>query len=397
MRILKSLFIILLIIFSLGELTRIQLANSIAVSLNDVLVFIFVCGWILLKIVRKEKFNKPFLFRPILLFFVISIASLLFNIPRLSLNDFFVSLLYPLRWLLYTGVYFVFMDFDKEFKAKAVKFLLIPISLIIIVGFIQFIFYQNLGNLYYLGWDMHLYRLFSVFLDPNFTGVFLVLAFIFLLGLIFQIKKIRKIQNIFLLVLAGLNLVAIYFTYSRTALLSLIIGTLALMYFKINKKYLIFVLALLLFLVLIAPKSFKTEGTNLFRFASVEQRIKTAQDAIQIFKDNPILGVGYNSYRYYQKEHGFLGGYLWEVSHAGSGTDNSFLLILATTGILGFISYLYLLLKMFLLGRFRNQTAKLVLFASLIVFCVSSIFLNVLFYTFLMEWLWIILAITESS
>lgn len=394
MDILKKLFIILLIVFSLGELTRIQLADSIAINLNDIFVFVFVLSWIVKKIIKRDKFKKPFLFLPITIFFVLSIVTLFFNVHRLSINEFFVSLLYPLRWLLYSGVYFAFMDFDKEFKKKMTKFLLIPISLVILIGFVQSVFYQNLRNLYYLGWDEHLYRLFSGFLDPNFAGVFLVLAFIFLLGLIFQGKNT---QNKLLLVLAGLNLLAIYLTYSRTALLGLIAGAMIFLYFKINKKYLIIVLIFLLLLVLFIPKSFQTEGTNLFRTASTEQRIKSAQIAIQVFKDNPVLGVGFNSYRYYQKEHGFIAGSLWQVSHAGSGTDNSFLLILATTGILGFISYLYLLYKMFLLGKPKNQTTKLVLFTSLTVFCISGLFINVLFYTFLMEWIWIILAVTENN
>lgn len=397
MGILKILFIILLFIFSLGEVTRIQLANSIAVNFNDIAVFLFVATWIILKIIKKKKFKKPFLFLPILIFFTASIASLLFNFFWLSRSEFVTSVLYPLRWLMYAGIYFAFNDFDKHFKIKSVNYLLIPVGLIVVFGYIQFIFYQNLRNLFYLGWDEHLYRMFSVFLDPNFAGVFFALAFVFLLGMVFRISNFKKIPSVLLVILMFLDFLAVYLTYSRTALLALILGTLTIFYFKTKRRYLILIVMLLLLFVFVVPRAFKTEGTNLFRTVSVDERIKSAQIAISIFENNPVFGVGFDSYRYYQNRRGFISGSQWEVSHAGSGTDNSYLLILATTGIIGFIAYVYLLYKMFLLGKLAEKNTKLMLFSSLIVFCVGALFVNALFYTFLIEWVWILLAITEKN
>jgi len=395
--ILKKFFILLIITFSFGELTRIQFPNSVAITLNDIVVFIFVGVWLIFKLVGKRRFNKPSLLFPILIFFLVTVLSLFINAFKLSLNELAVSSLYCLRWVVYAGLYFALSDLNIKFGNKSKFILAIPVVVILLAGYVQYLLYPNLGNLYYLGWDEHLYRMFGVFLDPNFAGVFFVLSLIYLISLLLQGTKIKQWKWAFLASIAGLNLIAVYLTYSRTALIALVIGILILSFYKINKRILTVVLMLLFLLVLVIPKSFKTEGTNLFRSVSIEQRIKSGEVAFSIFKDNPIFGVGFDAYRYYQKSHGYLGGQYWDVTHAGSGADNSYLFILATTGIVGFTAYLYLLYRMFLIGKAKKSNLKYFACASLAVFCVSGLFINVLFYTFLMEWIWIVFALTENS
>ena len=67
--------------------------------------------------------------------------------------------------------------------------MLISGSLIVLLGFIQLMFYPALRNLYYLGWDEHLYRMFSTFLDPNFAGAFFVLFTLFVIDMSLRYKK----------------------------------------------------------------------------------------------------------------------------------------------------------------------------------------------------------------
>ena len=67
-------------------------------------------------------------------------------------------------------------------------------------------------------------------------------------------------------------------------------------------------------------------------------RLVSWGNAWEIAKDNLALGVGFNSFRFAQQDYGFfdagtLGG------NAGSGSDSSFLLVLATTGVLGFLVF----------------------------------------------------------
>jgi len=102
------------------------------------------------------------------------------------------------------------------------------------------------------------------------------------------------------------------------------------------------------------------------------------QNAIEIFKDNPISGVGFNSYRYAQLDYGFvtldtLGG------HSGAGSDSSLLLVLATTGIIGFGTFLTgLLLPFVLFVKSKEFAFYTVTFLGLMV---HALFVNSLFFS----------------
>ncbi|HSX08851.1 MAG TPA: O-antigen ligase family protein, partial [Candidatus Saccharimonadales bacterium] len=151
-----------------------------------------------------------------------------------------------------------------------------------------------------------------------------------------------------------------------------------------------------------------SEGTNLFRTTSSNARVATSQDALIIFQKNPILGVGFNAYRYARLTHPLTclpagrssskGGETLTVDHGGAGTDNSFLFVLATTGIVGFVAYLYLLWSMVKVGKTNlgENPYSAVLIASLIALCVDSFFINSLFYPFILVWVWIVIALTEA-
>ena len=58
MGILKALFLIFILIFPITEVGRIQFANGIAVSANDIILFAVISVWIAIRI-RNGK-NKKF-------------------------------------------------------------------------------------------------------------------------------------------------------------------------------------------------------------------------------------------------------------------------------------------------------------------------------------------------
>ena len=169
--------------------------------------------------------------------------------------------------------------------------------------------------------------------------------------------------------------------------------------FLIGKKKLIAVSVIVFFLIIfVTPKSFQTEGTNLLRVASSEQRIESFQLGVKIFQSSPIYGVGFNAYRYAQNRYG-LNDAIWQTTHSGAGTDNSFLFVLATTGVVGFLAYIYLLITMFGYAKsnFKKSIYSVVLLSSLTGLIFSSLFINSLFYVFILEWIWVISAITENN
>lgn len=389
-RTLKIIFVLTLIALALGDLGRIQFENGIAITGYDGGVGILVLTWfIILK--RKKEIALNVLFKPILIFTCIAALSLLINFRFLSLSDFSVSLLYLARWIFYAGIYFVVASFDTRFK-KQIPVILIFISffLIVVPGFAQYFLYPNLRNIYYLGWDEHLYRLVSTFLDPNFTAS--VLSLLLMLIFAAQTGKARW-------VFAGLTFVALLLTYSRSGYLMFFVGMASLLFLSNRKKYLLELLVILVFGLLLLPKNLEGEGVKLLRTASFFNRLESTQHVITIIKDNPILGVGFNAYRYTQYRYGFIKGENWRTTHSGAGTDNSFLFVLATTGIVGLISYLYL--WWFILKKaYRERSVKIisvVFLASTTGLAVNAFFIDSLFYPFIMAWMWTLLGVTENS
>lgn len=394
---LKFLFIAFILVFPFAELGRIQLNSGIAFSLNDIFLFPLITIWIARKIRKKEKLSG-YLAYPITLFIVTAILSLLVNLGNLNPISFFVSFLYLLRFASYILLCFIFREFDVGFKKK-MSYVLLSVGLIsVLIGYLQFFFYPYLGNLYYLGWDKHLYRMFGSFLDPNFAGIFYVLYFIFSLNFLeLRLSRI-SLKSIIFIAISALSLIAVYLTYSRSALLMLFISLIAYIILKNNKKLIIVMIFFFFLFIFLSPKSFQTEGTNLLRTTSSEARLISAEVAIGIFREHPGLGVGFNAYRYAQNKKG-LNNIYWEDTHSGAGTDNSFLFVAATTGIIGLATYIYFLFKILKLAKvnLRKNIYSASLFSITLGLIVSSMFVNSLFYVFILEWFIMLVAFTESN
>ena len=107
---------------------------------------------------------------------------------------------------------------------------------------------------------------------------------------------------------------------------------------------------------------------DLFRQETAIARVESWVSAIQIWRENPVLGVGFNMYRYVDGETG----------RAGAGVDNSFLFVLATTGIIGLLAYLNMW-RTIIKGKY----------AIVAVLFTHAMFNNALFYPWVMWWLFI--------
>ena len=131
---------------------------------------------------------------------------------------------------------------------------------------------------------------------------------------------------------------------------------------------------------------------------SLNQRIENTKQTLFVYQKNPIFGVGFNNFRY-ARERYVQKDWMPYPSHAGAGSDNSFALILATTGIPGLIAYLFLLYKMLRLGmsNLKKTPFAWILVLSLAGLIVNSFLLNSLLYSFIMIWMWILAGLTEST
>ena len=390
MHLVKLLFIFLLLIFPLGQIGRVELGGGVNILLNDIVVFLVVLTWVIRKLIKKESVQNRVFAKPLAYFVGLAFISLAFNPLQLPISELMVSSLYLLRWVAYALLFFVVSGFDDSFKRK-IPYALVAIGVVTaFIGFIQYGLYPNLRNLYYAGWDDHLYRLFSSFLDPNFSGGIFVLTCILAVSQ-FLLQKERPFEAR-LAIGAIASFLALLLTYSRGSFLSFFAGILTLLFMTARKKLLLMVLFAFVIGIVLLPKNLKSEGVELLRTASINQRIESVEHAVAIFKEYPLLGIGFNTYRYAQVKYRFLTHEQAATSHSAAGTDNSFLFVLATTGILGFAAYLYLwgtILRMY----WSNS----LIIASCMAIFIHAFFVNSLFYPWIMEWVWILLGASKAQ
>lgn len=398
----ELLIIITLSVFPLGELIRINLAKDITLHPVDLCVFLVMVSWLIVKIKNKTHILRIENIKPVSVFILIAFCSLLVNTYWLKANELIVSALYLVRWACYAGIYFAVRDTGKQFKTIILPRILLADGLIILIlGLLQLYFFPSLIPWIQYQWDKHMLRLFSVFLDPNYTGAFLVLFLIFTAYNFFEFLYKQKNKNAVIFgILSGVILIAIFLTYSRSALIMLLTSSVTFLIFMRKKRVILIILVSMILFALFASRYFYIENVNLFRANSSFERITSAHTAMQIINKNPILGVGFDTYRYALIKYKFNKINLKNTSHADSSTDNSFLFIAATTGLLGLMAFMYmwykLLNKIFLKGRNGKNIFAVCVFSCVTGLFVDALFINSLFFAPIMLWIWILMGITDS-
>lgn len=398
----------LILVFPLGEILRIPLFSSVYVYLTDI-VLLIISVFMVREMIRSHK--NPLrltLFKPLYVFIGWAFITLLLNIFYLSLVDLMVSFLYLVRLILYSNLLFVFHFIRKQSSRNYIIALAIAGFWFVLFGFAQYLLYPNLKNLYYLGWDDHLNRMFSTTFDPNFSGALFVLILILFVSVISEtlfewnsqvslnvlLDRVFRKRMIAFLAAVGivLSFVAVFLTYSRNSYFMLLVTLLS--YFLLRKKraFIIVIVILIVLGIILVPKNVGGEGVYLARTVSIFNRFEGFQNALTIFKDSPVWGVGFNAYRYAQVRYGFLNTNIYET-HSGAGVSNSFLFLLATTGVVGLILFLHFWYRVvrYILEKKREGTISSyyasVVIASVIGIFIHSMFENTLFYPFVMIWI----------
>lgn len=378
-----------------GQVARVSISHEVAFILLDLVLGGVILGLAMYTLIKRREVYKEIsknpLVRPLILFFVVCFISLLSNSTQLSSNQFLVAALYLVRLGFYYSLLLVIPFFSVRNKEKIQLYMLFVGGVIVLFGYIQLFIYPDMRPLMYLGWDDHYYRMVSTFLDPNFVGIFYVLYFLFLLD--FGIKMFKTLSTKVKIGLSFMILVtflAIFLTYSRTALLALLISLGVYLFVAKQLRFLLGIIVVSLLLILVLANT-QYESLNPLRTASINARILAGGNALTLIQDNPILGVGFNAYRYAleRKELISMGKY---PNHGEAGTDNSLLFITATTGLVGLFSFLYLWGQIV-----KNTFGSKVGLSSIAALFVGGMFINALFYTFLLFWIFLLLSITRNN
>jgi len=297
----------------------------------DIILIAMILGWILRSVSKKEKMFEPTPFNKIL--FVMAI----FTYILLWKGSFYLGFPAPIsasdvrvqnwkNYMIFPLLYFITVNNIKNIKQ--IKWLILAMVLS------MFIMDYYTGN--QIRWMPGITSRGKVigtfvWLGPNELAAFYTTYTFVLLG-IFLCYKISILRLLFTIVII-LNMYCVLFLYSRGAYIAILAGLIFISFVK-NKKLIIPLVFLLFFWQVFLPPTVverinqtRTEEGTLD--ASSEHRIKMWQESIELFKENPIIGAGFNIFPYLGYELG--------------DTHNIFVKILAEQGIIGMVIFLLLL------------------------------------------------------
>lgn len=334
----KILFYFTILFFSLGQLGRISLFDQ-AVNFYIYEIPLFIMFLYLIWFLKSEPIEQGLKNFEVIFWFVgIILFSYLLNFFNFSPFQNFISFLYLVRLLVYLGFWGYFTYYLKKkpgFHRFTCNGLIIFSSLTAVSSFIQYFLYPDLRNLFYLGWDPHLYRMFGTFFDTSVASAIYGLLFLFFC------QNYKRYKN-WSLIFIPIFLVSIVLTFSRSAYL--ILALVITWYFLSHKKFSLIFSFLVIFLLMIflVPKPFG-EGVNLARIFSIEARLNDYKQAIFLWRKSPLFGYGYNRIRFVKPN--------LDISHAAASFSSSYLIILVTGGILGLLGFVATLRKLWLTNK----------------------------------------------
>lgn len=168
------------------------------------------------------------------------------------------------------------------------------------------------------------------------SGVGAALAMILTLCLVFFLNAKIKSNRVLWGILSALFLLGLFFSYGRAGWIGFIVGVIVIGVMR-HKRLLLALPALLLIVVLLIPaipQRFSDIDLDRLedRYSSTfAHRIQLWRAAIEIYKNNPLVGVGYGVERYRVGE--YLNRYEWMI-------HSDYLAVLVGTGLIGFIFFI---------------------------------------------------------
>lgn len=399
-KIIETLFFIWLIIFPFGQIAqvpRITVLSSpeVRVFLIDLLTFLLGglwFGWRLF--VAKKRYVFPVFSKQLVFFLIIAAISLLFNAGQYKPSEVIVSSFYLGRLMSYFLLYFVLVDLrSKIFTREKLTGSLIVVGLTsAIFGLVQYVLWPDISFLQESGWDPHYYRVVGTFFDPGFLGIILVLTLILLWTRWKDKVGLRPGRNVLFFLALFLVYLSLMLTYSRSSYLALVFGMILVAIQK--RKFIFLLVALCIFSlsILALPRKSGGEGVRLERVRSTTARFGNWQQSLSLARQFPVFGIGYNTYRYFQRNKGMLQEN-WALTRSGAGVDSSFLFVLITTGIVGLGAYLWLWIAAFQRAMLLSARWRIVVLTTFFALIIHSFFQNSLFYPWVIGWWVVILAL----
>ncbi len=294
----------------------------------DILLFGSIIGWMVSAGKPGRKFlDKSFLNLPAVLLILYTILSLflgnmyLFGSP--AVNFYEARVQDAKNFCLLPVIFFLVFNNVREEKAVRQVFaaMCLAMAAVAYYTFNQITWHSSLIS------RLQIKGTFQ-FLGPNEVAAFFNVYTIIVMSVFYFVKE-KKLKLLCLLLIIA-NLYCITFLYSRGAYAGLFIGMFILFLFKDKKMLIPLVLILLLWQAVLPQKVIeriketKTETGELDE--SSKRRIDIWSQALDLYKSNPITGIGYGVFRKLGLDLG--------------DTHNIYVKILTEQGTVGFILFL---------------------------------------------------------
>ncbi len=381
----------------LGQVVRLPIGAS-EILPNDIIIPALIIAWTLRRLAsRNWKIRQHSLTLPIRLMVLIMGLSLIVNLGREDMHEWFNGALYLIRWLEYLALFWVGQDVFRTHQ-RAMKYLKLFMWIgvaLAVLGFIQLKLFPDFSFMVPKGWDPHVGRLLSTWFDPNYLGgLFALLTSIGLgVALSLPFRQARWWWGVVIVML-----LATVLTFSRSGYVGLVIGLSIVGVVRSRVALFIGLLAVISVIMFVPRVQERVIGIRTVD-ETAQLRLVSYRNAFTVIGDHPYLGIGYNLYKYVQVEYNFLSTNVNE--HSASGSDSSLLTIWVTTGTVGLIVYLWLFVAMLteLWKTWRDKNLPKVwqgfglgALAGMIGLFAHSQFVNGLQYPHLMEMMWLLVA-----
>ncbi len=332
------------------------------------------------RINNKEKLKFEFIDYLIVLFGVLAILVSLIN--HIDLKTFIYGIRYDFEIF---AVFYVArnLKFNKEeiisFFKRSFPVVVAVALFAIIQHFLPNDFLKHLGyqtgewtpgsvSAFQLIGDTQILRSQSFFSGPNQLGLFLTSAFIFYLSQYGLFKK--ELNSKLLIGLLLLVLIALVFTFSRSAWIILIAGIILIAFNHFKKYWLNITIFIAMFVVLLIPLFFsnnivsenKIINNYVLHQGSTQERIDRFNSNLDIFKRNPFgLGAGTSG----------LAAFTLDSSNKNIIPENWFLQIGVEYGYVGLILYILIIASLiYKTTKSKNQFA----FSGFLIIAITSIY-----------------------
>lgn len=318
----------------------------------------FVGSFFSLLIFKNNTTPNPSLLRketgrfswPIIAFTIITLLSALFSDHlQATLGGWKAWIFDPLLILI-----LIIHFFKPQDIWKIIATLSASSAVLSFYGLIEYFFYtQQLGD----------GRLDSVFDPANYHAMFIGPIIVLAIGFIFN-QQTPRLWKYCLGIASAINIFALIFAFSYGGYLAVLGGLVIFGFLTLNyaQKKKMILGALIIFIIFIIVASPTKKFQDLFEFqerSSGHARLEIWQTSWLVFKEHPILGVGLNDFEYHYRENLPRVAFPpleWLVAQP----HNLYLALLTQTGLLGFLAFLWIIVRLFKIKKdtsFRLQAS----------------------------------------